>query len=124
MFSYMKKVIVGAIALSFLLFSCSKNEEKGNEKKEVLEAKGGKAYGNILTINENEFFKNLFPHSIVDAISHRVASQMYEGLFTFNERDLTTEKRLCEDFTVSEDGLTYTFKLKKGVYFHDNECFP
>lgn len=119
----MKKVIVSAIALSFLFFSCSDNSDKGTEKVEQLEAKGGKAYGNILTVNENEFFKNLFPHSIVDAISDRVASQMYEGLFTFNELDLSTEKRLCDDYSVSEDGLVYTFKIKKGVFFHDNECF-
>lgn len=119
----MKKVIVGAIALGFMLVSCSKSDQGGGENENVLEAKGGKAYGNVLTVNENEFFKNLFPHSIVDAVSDRVASQMYEGLFTFNENDLTTEKRLCEDFTVSDDGMSYTFKIKKGVSFHDNECF-
>lgn len=119
----MKKVIVSAIALSFLFYSCSdkKNTESTNTDK--LEAKGGKAYGNVLRVNENEFLKNLFPHSIVDAVSDRVASQMYEGLFTFNEKDLTTEKRLCEDYNVSEDGLVYTFKIKKGIYFHDNDCF-
>lgn len=120
----MKKVIVGAIALSFLLVGCQKGDEKNNDSSSALEAKGGKSYGGVLTINENEFFKNLFPHSIVGAVSNRIASQMYEGLFTFNEVDLSTEKRLCEDFTVSENGLIYTFSIKKGVYFHDDACFP
>ena len=120
---FMKKVIVSAIALGVLFSSCSDKGGEQAQTQDKLEAKGGKAYGNVLTVNENEFFKNLFPHSIVDAVSDRVASQMYEGLFTFNETDLSTEKRLCEDFQVSEDGLTYTFKIKKGVFFHDNECF-
>ena len=111
----MKKVIVSAIALSFLFYSCS--SDKGtteNSSAEKIEAKGGKSYGEVLTVNENEFFKNLFPHSIVDAVSDRVASQMYEGLFTFNETDLSTEKRLCENYSISDDGLVYTFNLKKG----------
>ena len=53
----MKKVIVGAIALGFLMTSCSDNSDGGQQTEQKLEAKGGKAYGNILTVNENEFFK-------------------------------------------------------------------
>ena len=52
----MKKVIVSAIALSFLFYSCSDNSGKENTEVVKLEAKGGKAYGNILTVNENEFW--------------------------------------------------------------------
>ena len=49
---------------------------------------------------------------------------IYDRLFeiTLND-DGSTEltKSLCEDYTISEDGLTYTFKLKEGVKFSNGE---
>ncbi len=45
-----------------------------------------------------------------DAVTNKVVSQMYEGLFGVNESgELVNE--LAESYTVSEDGLVYTFKL-------------
>ena len=119
----MKKIIVSAIALSLVFTGCNTNKTVSETTVETPVAKGGKSYGGVLMVNENEFFKNLYPHNIVDAISYRVASQMYEGLFTFNQNDLSIEKRLCDSYKVSEDGLKYTFKIKQGVFFHSNECF-
>lgn len=86
-------------------------------------AEGGKFYGGIFRINESEYIKNLFPHNITDAYSYRVASQVYEGLFRFDPENLNVTKSLVDDFSVDESGTIYTFKIKKGVFFHDNPCF-
>lgn len=50
------------------------------------------------------------PHYADDAVSNYVAAQMYEGLFSFTE-DGNVQKELCDDYTVSDDGLVYTFTL-------------
>ena len=47
--------------------------------------------------------------------------QMYEGLFYFNEAKGEIENRLCESYTVSDDGLVYTFKLREDAFFHNGE---
>ncbi|MDU8944166.1 ABC transporter substrate-binding protein [Ovoidimarina sediminis] len=54
-----------------------------------------------------------------DASSHTVYNQLVEFVTG------TTEVRpgLAESWEVSDDGLTYTFKLRPGVKFHSNDVF-
>ena len=47
-----------------------------------------------------------------------VLSNVYDCLLAL-EADGTLSPALAESYTVSEDGLTYTFNLRKGVKFHD-----
>ena len=51
-----------------------------------------------------------------------VAPQIVEGLLS-HEPDLTPKPLLAESWTVSSDGLTWTFKLRKGVQWHDGKPF-
>ena len=114
--------LIGLIASLTTLSGCKKkqnDEGDGNLRK----GKGGRFYGGVFKINEPEFIKTMFPHNITDAISTRVASQIYEGLFKFDPADLSIKKCLIEDYTVDSSGTTYTFKLKKNIYFHNDPCF-
>jgi len=47
-----------------------------------------------------------------------VSSLILEGLFT-SKADASLGKLLIDDWDISTDGLTYTFKIRKGVEFHD-----
>jgi len=51
-----------------------------------------------------------------------VQGNIYEGL-TAIDKDLAVVPGLAESWTVSDDGLTYTFKLHSGVTFHDGSTF-
>ena len=54
-----------------------------------------------------------------NASSHTV----YNRLVEFKKGSTEIEPALAESWTISKDGLKYTFKLHKGVAFHSNEFF-
>ncbi len=56
------------------------------------------------------------------AIAQITLYNVYEGLTRVNQ-DATVSPMLAESWTVSDDGKTYTFKLKQGVTFHDGTDF-
>ncbi|PWE35020.1 peptide ABC transporter substrate-binding protein [Pelagicola sp. LXJ1103] len=51
-----------------------------------------------------------------------VAGDIYESLLRY-DHDLTPSGQLAESWEISEDGKSYTFKLREGVTFHDGEPF-
>ncbi|MET0865215.1 MAG: ABC transporter substrate-binding protein [Nakamurella sp.] len=54
-----------------------------------------------------------------DGETFRVVRQMNEGLVTFTPGTADVAPALAESWEQSEDGLTWTFKLREGVTFHD-----
>ncbi len=56
------------------------------------------------------------------AITSDVLTAVMEGLLTYNDKGELVPQ-LAESYAVSEDGLTYTFKLRKGVIWHDGKPF-
>ena len=62
---------------------------------------------------------NLDPAQVTDLNSNRVGRRIVETLVTFPEESTQVVPGLAESWTVSKDGLRYTFKLRKGITFHD-----
>lgn len=56
------------------------------------------------------------------AIAEITVYNLFEGLTKVTERG-EVEPLLAESWTISEDRLTYTFRLRKGVKFHDGADF-
>jgi oligopeptide transport system substrate-binding protein len=120
----MKRIFLSFLCAGIIFQSCDTAREGSSEGSlELKEAKGGKYYGQVLNINESDYFKNLFPHHIIDAISYRIAAQVYEGLLKFNSQDLTLLNSLAEDYSVDSTNTVYTFKIRKGVMFHEDDSF-
>ncbi len=65
----------------------------------------------------------LDPALVDDFDSGNVLFNLYEGLVAFKDENTDIKPSLAESWTVSDDGLTYTFKLRKGVKFHDGTPF-
>ena len=53
-------------------------------------------------------------------INEAFNGNVYEALFQLTDAG-SVEPRLVDSYTTSEDGLTYTFKLKPGVTFHSGD---
>lgn len=67
-------------------------------------------------------FTTMDPWDANDTLSHALAKSFYQGLFGFNEK-MELLPVLAESYEVSPDGTVYTFKLRKGVKFHDGTDF-
>jgi oligopeptide transport system substrate-binding protein len=61
--------------------------------------------------------KTLDPAVAVDIYSVTVIQQIFDGLVQF-DKDLNIIPGLAQSWTISPDGLTYAFYLRKGVKFH------
>jgi dipeptide transport system substrate-binding protein len=62
--------------------------------------------------------ENFTPALNTTGTSFDAARPVYDRLVHFTRGSTQTEPGLAESWTVSEDGKTYTFKLRKGVKFH------
>src|SRR5438094_7235834 len=58
---------------------------------------------------------NLDPAQVTDLNSNRVGRRVVETLVTFPDESTQIVPGLAESWTVSKDGLRYTFKLRKGI---------
>jgi peptide/nickel transport system substrate-binding protein len=63
--------------------------------------------------------KSLTPFISSDAYSARVQAYIQESLLERNPESLEWEGLLAKSWTVSEDGLTFIFKLRDGITFSD-----
>lgn len=85
--------------------------------------KGGKWYGGVYRVNETGELRSLDPVAINDVTSAHIAENIYDQLLYFDE-NLQLTNELAERWEISPDGRLYTYYLRRGVYFHDDPCFP
>lgn len=109
----MKKflALVLALAMALSLVACGGNG--GNN------ASAGD--GTSLTIAVDQDYETLHPVNTSLNVETNLVNQIYDYLAIDNPDDPTGDMipRIAESWEVSEDGLCYTFHLRKGVKFHD-----
>lgn len=117
----MKLTGIVFFVLCVALISCK--SDGGEVEHRPVIGKGGVQYGGVFSVNEIEDFRSLYPLNIVDVTGHRIANQVYEGLVKLNQESLELTGGIAESWEISEDGMTYTFKLRPDVKFHNDACF-
>lgn len=74
--------------------------------------------GGTLNWGHSETVQNLDIHQTGTASSLRVLENLHDSIVTV-DTNLNVVPSLAESFEAAEDGLTYTFRLRPGVKFHD-----
>jgi peptide/nickel transport system substrate-binding protein len=74
---------------------------------------------NVLIVGQIAEPKSLDPHVVTAVNDFRILMNIYDGLVRYKDGTLEPEPALAESWEISDDGLTYTFKLREGVSFHD-----
>jgi peptide/nickel transport system substrate-binding protein len=74
--------------------------------------------GSQLVIGANFVIQSLDPGRSIETTTNMINHSTYDSLVTFEGEDLTTPMpRLAAEWTVSEDGTSYTFTLQPDVTF-------
>src|SRR5438067_1930742 len=63
--------------------------------------------------------ENLDPHIGFDTDTLQFTQNVYEALLEYTPGGLDVRPLLAESYSASSDGLTYTFKIRQGIVFHD-----
>jgi oligopeptide transport system substrate-binding protein len=78
----------------------------------VFAAVPGEAGEQVFRINNMVEPESLDPGVVTGVPEHRILSNLFEGLTTTDPNDLSPRPGMAASWTVSKDGLVYTFKLR------------
>jgi len=80
-------------------------------------------YSDTFTYAQGADPRGLDPALVDDGESSKIIVNIYEGLLKYADDSTEVLPSLAKEWTISPDGLTYTFKLQEGVKFHDGTDF-
>lgn len=103
------------LVLSMILAACT-SSNSGDDSIEENRKK-------VLTFGHSGVANSLDPARMQEGDSFLVIANLYETLVKFEEQEATVVAGLAETWETSDDALTYTFKLRKDVLFHDETEF-
>ncbi len=110
-----------ALALTALCPACT-GSDRDEGAVTVRQGEDVPAYGDILVEGSIGDASNLIPLLATDSASHSISGLIFNGLVKY-DKDLNIVGDLAESWDISKDGLVITFRLRKGVRWHDGQPF-
>ncbi|MFG1703100.1 ABC transporter substrate-binding protein [Nonomuraea sp. M3C6] len=108
------KPLLATALIASLLAACGSSPEGGAPATK---------YGGRLVLGENSDEPAcLDPHQLSTTNTTVVDRPIFDSLL-YQDKDGALKPWLAESWDISDDGLTYTFKLRQGVKFHDGSIW-
>lgn len=116
----LRKLLSAMAVLSMaitILSACGNKNTNDNESKK---AYPGTAEDNAITVNISTEPPDMFSVTMTDTTSFSVLRHIVENLVTLDEND-NVIPGVAKDWTVSDDGLVYTFNLRDDMKWSNGE---
>ncbi len=107
--SYMLKLTRLSFFCIVVLFSC--NQKKDTDKDHL-----------VFRYNEHKSIGSLDPAFSKDLADIWATHQLFNGLVQMDDQ-LNVKPCIAKSWTITDSATTYTFNLRKDVYFHKHELF-
>jgi oligopeptide transport system substrate-binding protein len=104
-------LLVLLLALSTFLAACGGGEDSGEEGSGD-SGDNQKKKEQVLNLTESAEIPSMDTVLATDAVSFNVMNNVFEGLYRLGEKDEPVLGMAAEEPEISEDGKTYTFKLR------------
>ncbi len=108
--------------IALIALSLSACDRAPQTESNPAQAEKPPAYGDIVVRGDIGDASNLIPILASDSASHGIAGMIYNGLVKY-DKNMNIVGDLAESWDISANGLVMTFKLRKGVRWHDGKPF-
>jgi peptide/nickel transport system substrate-binding protein len=115
-------IILFAVAVSAAVLAAPPLSAKRVSNYQQIGVNPGTA-GGLLRLALPNSPQTFMYYGAIDAAGQRIAQHMFDGLIESNLATGKIEPALAESWTTSPDGRVYTFKLRRGVLWHDGVEF-
>lgn len=116
-------VLAGAVTLG--LAGCAESDREGSDTSSSSSSDGatGGSASDTFTFGAAGAPEVFDPFYASDGETFRITRQIMQGLLGIKPGSADPQPELAESWEASEDGLSWTFKLRQGVTFSDGEPF-
>jgi peptide/nickel transport system substrate-binding protein len=110
------KILAGVLGVAMILSACGGKDESSS----TMDVAAAPTYKDTLNIAITAQPPTLDGALTASEVSLTISGNLFEQLYTMN-MDYEPTPELAESYTVSDDGLVYTFNLRQGVKFHNGK---